>query len=126
MKTLALTAALLAATPALAVVESSVNLSLGGSAEKRSVIYDCESHEPLTVTYLNAAPNFLAIIPITDDETGLTDDVVFVSVLTASGARYEAGSFVWWNKGTDATLHDEREGLDAAPLLECAERIETP
>jgi membrane-bound inhibitor of C-type lysozyme len=107
-------------------VEANVTLSLGGTAEKKSVIYDCESHAPLTVTYINAAPNFLAIVPITDDETGLTDDMVFVSVLTASGARYEAGSFVWWNKGTGATLHDQREGLDAAPLLECTERIETP
>ncbi|MEQ1769614.1 MAG: MliC family protein [Devosia sp.] len=126
MKHLTLAALLaLAATPAFAVVETSVTLSLGGTAEKRTVIYDCESHA-LTVTYLHAQPNFLAVVPITDDETGLTDDMVFVNVLSASGAKYEAGKFVWWNKGTDATLHDTTEGLDAAPLLQCAERIETP
>jgi membrane-bound inhibitor of C-type lysozyme len=125
MRTLAIALVFLA-SPALAAVEATVTLSLGGNAEKKIVTYDCESHAPLGVTYINAAPNFIAVVPITDDETGLTDDMVFVSVLTASGAKYEAGPFVWWNKGTDATLHDTREGLDAAPLLSCAERIETP
>jgi membrane-bound inhibitor of C-type lysozyme len=119
-------ATLLLAAPAFAAVESSVTLSLGGNADKKVVTYDCEAHAPLVVTYINAAPNFIAVVPITNDENSLTDDMVFVSVLTGSGAKYEAGPFVWWNKGTDATLHDAREGLDAAPLLSCAERIETP
>lgn len=127
MKLLALAAAFaLAATPALAVVETNVTLSLGGTAEQRSVVYDCETAPPLTVTYINAQPNFLAIVPVVDDETGQSSQLIFVNVMAASGAKYVSGKFVWWNKGTDATLHDETEGLDAAPLLSCEERIETP
>ncbi|MEQ1901302.1 MAG: MliC family protein [Devosia sp.] len=116
----------IAASPAFAAVETSVTLSLGGNAERKAVTYDCESHAPLVVTYVNAAPNFLAIMPVTNDETGQTDDVIFASVIAASGAKYEAGQFIWWSKGSDATLHDVTEGLDAAPLLSCVERVETP
>lgn len=122
-------AAILAATlsfPAVAAVSVDVGISFSGDADKKTVTYGCESHAPLTITYINSAPNFIAIVPITDDETGQTDDMVFVSVLTASGARYEAGQYVWWNKGTEAYLYDLTEGADAAPLLSCSENIETP
>lgn len=115
-----------AVSPALSAVETGVTLSLSGNAERRTVTYDCESHAPLIVTYINAAPNFLAIVPVTNDETGQTDDVIFASVIAASGAKYEAGPYIWWSKGGDATLHDVTEGLDAAPLLSCVERVETP
>jgi membrane-bound inhibitor of C-type lysozyme len=114
------------ASPALATVTADVGLTFSGDAEKKTVTYGCESHAPLTVTYINAAPNFLAIVPITDDETGQTSDMIFASVVTASGARYEAAQYVWWNKGTDAYLYDSTEGADAAPLLTCSENVETP
>lgn len=112
--------------PALAAVTADIGMTFSGDAEKKAVTYGCESHAPLTVTYINAPPNFLAIVPITDDETSQTSDMIFVSVLTGSGARYEAGPYVWWNKGTEAYLYDVTEGADAAPLLSCAENIETP
>ncbi len=113
-------------TPALAAVTADVGLTFSGDADKKTVTYSCESHAPLPVTYINAAPNFLALVPITDDETGQTTELVFASVLTASGARYEAAQYVWWNKGTDAFLYDTTEGADAAPLLTCSEIVETP
>lgn len=112
--------------PAFAAVTANVGLTFSGDAEKKTVTYGCESHAPLTVTYINSAPNFLAVVPITNDETGQTDDMIFASVLTASGARYEAGQYVWWNKGSEAYLYDVTEGADAAPLLSCAENVETP
>jgi membrane-bound inhibitor of C-type lysozyme len=72
------------------------------------------------VKYINAAPNFFAIVPVEGK------DLVFVNVLSGSGAKYEAGKYVWWNKGAEASLQDLTEGLDAAPVWMCSENIETP
>lgn len=120
MRPLFLLPLLLLSSPALAAVESNLTLSLPGDVQKSTAIYDCATDTPLSVTYINAEPNFLAVIPI-DGE-----DLIFVNTLAASGAKYEAGKYVWWNKGADATLTDLTEGLDAAPVLTCHERIETP
>lgn len=112
-------AATLVASPTLAT-EFSLNLSLTGDMQTITANYDCGTETPLTVTYLNAEPNFLALIPVDGK------DIVFVNTLAASGAKYEAGKYIWWNKGADATLTDLTEGLDAAPVRTCHERIETP
>jgi membrane-bound inhibitor of C-type lysozyme len=109
----------LAASPALAA-EFTLGLELEGDVQTITANYDCGSETPLTVTYLNAAPNFLAIVPVKGE------DLIFVNTIAASGAKYEAGQYIWWNKGADATLTDVTEGLDAAPMLTCHERIETP
>ncbi len=108
------------ASPAFADVSIGVGLSVTGDAEIKAVTYDCEGHDPMIVQYLNAAPNFLALIPI----EGRT--LIFVNTLSASGAKYESGQYVWWNKGGDATLSDVSEGLDAAPVLTCSEENNTP
>ncbi|RYE07615.1 MAG: hypothetical protein EOP22_17190 [Hyphomicrobiales bacterium] len=108
------------ATPALAVVELNVGINLRGDVQIVTTPYGCGAEEPLTVRYINAQPNFFAIIPIEGR------DVVFVNVISASGAKYVSGQYEWWNKGTDATLHDVTEGLDAAPVLTCAENVQTP
>lgn len=110
----------LLATPALAAVEVATTLDLGGSAQIQHISYGCGGDAPLTVTYINAEPNFLAIVPVDGEKR------VFVNVLSASGAKYVSGEYEWWSKGTDATLHNVMEGLDAAPVLTCAENIETP
>jgi membrane-bound inhibitor of C-type lysozyme len=108
------------ASPALADVSVGLGLSLSGDAEVKATKYTCTGSDPLTVQYINADPNYLAIIPIKGKS------LVFVNTISASGAKYEAGQFVWWNKGSDATLSDVTEGLDAAPVLTCTELIETP
>jgi membrane-bound inhibitor of C-type lysozyme len=118
---LALAAAFAAlATPAFAGASVTIGLTVTGDIERKVVTYGCEGRDPLIVEYLNAAPNFLALVPIGDQT------LVFVNVISASGAKYESGSYVWWTKGSDATLHDITEGLDAAPILTCSEQIETP
>ena len=53
-------------------------------------------------------------------------DVVFVNVVSASGAKYVSGVHEWWNKGADASLHNVTEGPDAAPVLTCTENVQTP
>src|SRR5665213_428498 len=101
------------ASPALADVTFSTGLGVTGDAEIKTVKYDCEHHDPMTVQYLNAAPNFLALVPVKEGT------LTFVNVISGSGAKYVASKYEWWTKGNDATLHDVTEGLDAAPVLTC-------
>ena len=77
--------------------------------------YTCEHHDPVTMQYINAAPNFLAVLPLDGQQ------LVFVSVLAASGTKYVSGQYELWSKGPQITLQDVTEGLDAAPVLQCAE-----
>lgn len=121
MKQIYLAAVLLAfASPAGADVTLGVALNIAGDAEIKVTKYTCEGHDPLVVQYVNAAPNFLALIPI----GGQT--VIFANTISASGAKYESGQYVWWDKGADATLSDVTEGLDAAPVMTCTAEIDTP
>ena len=108
------------APPALADASITIGLTVSGDLERRVVIYDCGPDISLTVEYLNAAPDFLALVPIDGHAQ------IFVNTISASGAKYESGQYVWWNKGNDATLSDVTEGLDAAPVLTCAEHVQTP
>ena len=118
---IALAPLLFAASSALAAVDLNVGINLTGDVQIVTTVYGCgEGSEPLTVKYINAAPNFFAIIPIEGE------DIVFVNVISASGAKYVAGEYEWWNKGADATLHNVTEGLDAAPVLTCSENVQTP
>lgn len=121
LKLIALAPLLLAASPALAAVDLNVGINLSGDVQIVTTVYGCgDGAAPLTVKYINAAPNFFAIIPIE------AEDVVFVNVISASGAKYVSGEYEWWNKGTDASLHNVTEGLDAAPVLQCTENVQTP
>jgi len=86
------------------------------------MIYECGSETPLAVTYLNAAPNFMAVLTPPDQ----TEALVFASVLSGSGARYAAGQWVWWTDGLEASLFDQTLGEDAEPVLTCSEVINTP
>ena len=121
LKPIVLASLLLAAGPALAAVDLNVGVNLSGDVQIVTAIYGCgEGVEPLTVKYINAKPNFLAIVPIEGE------DVVFVNVISASGAKYVSGVWEWWNKGSDASLHNVTEGLDAAPVRSCSEDVQTP
>lgn len=124
LSTLAAFAAITAsayAQPALGV-QSTIVLTLGtdGDAEKRLVRYECEGFEPFAVEYVNAAPNFLALVPV-EGET-----LVFSAVLSASGARYAAAHWEWWTSGPEASLRDLTLGPDAEPVATCLEFTETP
>lgn len=100
-------------------VSAAVILNFPGNFERNVVTYQCEGiEEQLAVTYVNAAPNFLAIVPIEGQ------NLVFVTVLSASGAKYAAGEYEWWNKGAEATLTNLTTP-DAEPTI-CTEMTETP
>lgn len=97
-------------------------LDLPGDAQITTSTYTCDGKDappPFSVQYVNAAPNFLAILPV-DGKT-----LVFSSVLSADGARYAAGPYVWWTRGATASLADLRKGKDAEPIS-CVEASDSP
>ena len=109
-----------ASTPPAASAALTITLQSGGDIERRVVAYRCDNEETLTVQYLNAAPNFLAIVPI-DGENH-----VFASAISASGARYVSGPYEWWSHQGDATLRDLMQDEDADPLASCSQASNTP
>lgn len=102
----------------LGATSMQVVIALTGDAEQRTVRYQCDGVEPFAVEYLNASPNFLAIVPVDGAQ------LLFVNVAAGSGARYVAGTYEWWTKGSEATFADIQQP-DAVPLS-CLEMSETP
>ncbi|SMX48799.1 MliC family protein [Maliponia aquimaris] len=88
----------------------SIPLERGTSDSVLSQIYACGDGGAFSVQYVNAGANALAILPI-DGE-----DRIFVNVVSASGARYVSGAYVWWTKGDTATLENE---LSEGSLQDC-------
>ena len=98
----------------VAGLEVRTTLSLGtGPAETSVVRYDCGTSGTFAITYVNVEPNALALIPVEDDTR------LFVTTLSASGARYVSGPFEWWSKGEEATLRNLATSAEAPPLLTC-------
>lgn len=114
------------AVPAAHAVEASMTITLGTDAsadvERRSQTYECKTGEPLSVVYLNASPNFLALVPV----PGETERLVFSSVIAASGVRYVSGKWAWWVKGPEASLYDLTLDEDAEPVDTCTELNNAP
>ncbi|WDR05298.1 MliC family protein [Devosia rhodophyticola] len=111
-------------TPGAHALSATITLNLGiegtGTAEQRAVQYACDKGEPFEVTYVNAAPNYLALLPIDGKQ------LLMREVISASGAKYVADVWVWWTKGSDAQLYDLRDGPDAAPIDACYEVTDAP
>ena len=104
-------------------VTSAVVISLGisGDVERKTITYGCEGQPAsLSVDFINAPPNYLALVPIDGSV------LVFNTVLAASGAKYAAGKYVFWTKGGSASLYDLTQGDSAKPILTCATVNETP
>jgi membrane-bound inhibitor of C-type lysozyme len=99
-------------------VSAAVILNFSGNFERSVARYDCGLEQPVVVDYINAAPNFLAIVPVDGHQ------LVFVTVLSGSGAKYAAGEYEWWSKGGEATLFNLTTP-DAEPM-NCTEISETP
>lgn len=112
---------LCAATIALLTVTSpslALDVTLDGASsapERVEARYRCADGRTVPVTYINAEPIALAIVPATEGTP-----LVFARVLSASGSRYAANEFVWWTKGSDATLYNITEGPNA-PGVTCSQ-----
>lgn len=89
---------------------ATLQFELPGDVDRQSVGYTCRSGGTLSVDYFNLPDTSLAVIPIDGKPR------VFVSVLSASGAKYVSGPHVWWTRGNRADLSDETKP-DADPEL---------
>lgn len=98
-------------------VSAQVILSLSGDFQKTTHQYQCEGIEPFTAEFINAEPNFLAIVPVGGRK------MVFVNVMSASGAKYVAGQFEFWTSGSEATLTDLQADQGA---ISCTEVNDIP
>lgn len=98
--------------PAVAFADT-FTLELPGKAERSTVTYSCEGVPPVTVEYINAGANSLAIV------NDGNETMVMVGVLSGSGARYAGQQYIWWTKGDAADFYDLTKGEDAAPDFSC-------
>ncbi|PIE15035.1 MAG: hypothetical protein CSA68_08755 [Rhodobacterales bacterium] len=94
---------LASATAASADVSLSIPLAADATSSVTSEIYSCDGAEPFVVQYINSGPNTLAIVPIKGEMR------IFVNVVSASGAKYASGEYVWWTKGKTAMLENEMD-----------------
>lgn len=108
------------AAPPTAAADLTLTLSSTSDIERTVAIYQCDNGEGFRVQYINAAPNFLALVPVEGEMH------VFVTTVAASGARYVSGPYEWWTKGDDATLKDLQTAEDAPPLATCLAASNTP
>lgn len=79
--------------------------------DNRAVSYQCDGGRRLAVRYLNSADNKLALMRIEDKP------VLFVNVMSGSGARYVAGRYEWWTRGEEGNLRDLMAAQDAPPVF---------
>lgn len=107
-------------TPVLAAQsQMQIVLNLSGTAERHLSKYECVGEDALReVEYVNADPNYLAILTLEEKQ------IIFTSVIAASGVRYVSGVYAWWTKGAEASLYDETRGED--PITTCLEASQTP
>ena len=77
--------------------------------------YVCRDGKTLDVTYMNTKNGQSFALLSVDART-----LLFVNVLSASGAKYAADHFTWWTRGPTGTLTDDTASSSTQPLFaEC-------
>jgi membrane-bound inhibitor of C-type lysozyme len=77
-----------------------------------TIRYVCHGGKVLSVHYMNTknAQSF-ALLSVAGRR------LLFVNVLSGSGAKYVADHYTWWTKGPQGTLSDDTADPNAPPLL---------
>jgi membrane-bound inhibitor of C-type lysozyme len=86
-----------------------IHLPASASLSRKSVQYQCDAQGakiglpsgPFSVEYINGGGNSLAVVPISGNA------LIFSNVMSASGARYTAQQFTWWEAHGTATLYSD-------------------
>lgn len=86
--------------PAAANITLSLPLEIAPADGVNSVSYVCEEDESFSALYVNSGVNSLALLTVDGEER------VFVNVVSGSGSRYVSGQYVWWTKGSNASLEN--------------------
>ncbi len=119
----AFTRALLAfAYAAIPVLAADLIIPLPGNADisRKTIQYRCNASgtklglpsDVFAVEYINGGGNSLAVVPISGKP------VIFVTVLSGSGARYVAQQYTWWEAKGSVTVSSLQTRLSrrAVPL----------
>jgi len=93
---------LYAATVGASGTDLTIHLKGSEPITRRVVTLQCDAEGvklglpagPFSVEYINGAGNSLAVLPISGKS------LIFANVMAASGARYAAGNYIWWDAGT--------------------------
>jgi membrane-bound inhibitor of C-type lysozyme len=107
-----------------------LTIHLAGDApvSRRVVKFQCDSTGvqlglptgAFPVEYLDGAGNSLAVLPIGGRS------LIFANVISASGARYASGRYVWWDAGSRGVhLYSDFDSLDGKKEASC-HSVETP
>jgi membrane-bound inhibitor of C-type lysozyme len=90
-----------------------IHLPPSASVSRKTVQYQCDAQGPtigvptgtFSVEYVNAGGNSLVVVPISGKP------LIFANVISASGARYAAQQYIWWEaKGTVTLYSDDLSG----------------
>jgi membrane-bound inhibitor of C-type lysozyme len=74
--------------------------------------YVCRGRKVLTVQYMNTKNRqSFALLTVEGRK------VLFVNVMSGSGAKYVGDHYTWWTKGPEGTLTDDMSDPDGAPML---------
>ncbi|WP_144752289.1 MliC family protein [Bartonella saheliensis] len=86
------------------------------------ITYQCETgtnKEHVEVTYLNAGSISLV------DFKWQEKRIIASRSMSASGAKYMGGPYIWWTKGNEATLSDLINDPEEKNLIQCLEEQKT-
>lgn len=86
---------------AISLAAFSVSLATGAMAEDLVIPLPKDTTvEKVETVYFNAGEVSLVRLGLKDGVT------VAANVISASGAKYQGGIYVWWSKGDEADLYD--------------------
>ncbi len=94
---------------AASATDLTIHLADTASISRKSVQYQCDAagakigvpSGPFAVEYINTGGNSLAIVPISGHS------LILSNVMSASGARYTAQQYTWWEAGGGVTLYSD-------------------
>ncbi len=86
-----------------------IHLNGPQTLSRKTVQYRCDAQgaaiglpaSAFPVEYINGAGNSLVIVPV----HGMS--LIFANVMSASGARYAAGQYIWWEAAGSVTFYSD-------------------
>jgi len=95
--------------PMASANDLTIHLPDNPSVSRQTVEYQCDAKGsdigvpagPFAVEYINAGGNSLVVVPISGK------GLIFSSVISASGVRYTARQYTWWDAKGSVTLSSD-------------------
>jgi membrane-bound inhibitor of C-type lysozyme len=86
-----------------------IHLSGSQPLSRKTVQYQCDGQAEATglpatafqVEYINGAGNSLVVVPVQGAS------LIFTNVTSASGARYAAGQYIWWDAAGSVNFYSD-------------------